>query len=591
MPIVPRAEDIARFAGLPVDLLGRVSGKVQESDGYSLPNQLREAREAAALLQVGPIVTEDFEQGSGSDWDIAGINAHVKRLKAGQVKGLIIKNISRLARGSGKQAWIEHEIEEAGGLIWYYDETYEETAAGRLKRAIMVDVAQFQLEQAREDSMKARYEKVAVFGRPVGNGPLPYGWRRVIDRSGARPRTIGYEHNPEHVAVIERFRALRTISTRELADQLQAEGVPVPAGFRPSKTRPNAGRWEPYTIRHILGNRMIWGEYRYGERERYRVDGKWRQRPKRNADIQTLWLPPILEKVEVMELRASIRKHGRGRTVAPTPARPVDPFILRGALVCGLCGSALRTQTVSGKARSGGEDRYYYCPLRHGRTAERQRREGCTMAPLRALRALRGGDGIEALVWDAVWTFFVDEATMRAVIRRSREIDASAETHAERLRFLRSAIAEGQEAHADATYQWSKAQTSMTRTSWEKTMARLEHDIGAYEADLAQLEQVVPSGISADEERALLELGSVVRALEGKLTPADQQALCRKLRLAVTVTPDADGAYQIGRHRYRVEGSALGQALRSSGSDKLSNLSLQLLRPNGPLLQRLTRAG
>lgn len=586
MPIVPRPEDIARFAGLPVDLLGRVSGKVQESDGYSLPNQLREAREAAALLQVGRIVTEDFEQGSGSDWDIKGINAHLKRLKAGQVKGLIIKNVSRLARGSGKQAWIEHDILEHGGLIWYYDETYEETAAGRLKRRIMVDVAEFQLEQAREDSMKARYEKVAVFGRPVGNGPLPYGWQRVIDRSGARPRTVGYEHDPEQVAVIERFRALRTMSTRELADQLQAEGVPVPASFRPSKARPCAGRWEPYTIRHILANRMIWGEYRYGERERYRVDGKYRQRPKKNADVQTLWLPPILERAEVEELRACIRRHGRGRTVQPTPARPVDPFILRGALLCGLCGSALRTQTVSGKARSGGEDRYYYCPLRHARTAERQRRESCPLPPLRALRAQRGGDGLEPLVWDAVWTFFADEESMRAVIRRSREIDASADQHAERLRFLRAEIVGLQAAHQDATYQWSKAPSPMTRTSWEKTMAQIEREIGQYEADLATLEQIVPSGISVDEERALLELGRVVRALEGQATTAEQQALCQQLRLRVTVTPSADGAYQIGRHRYHVEGEALGQPLRSSGGDNLSNLSLQLLRSDGPLLRR-----
>src|SRR5262245_2786247 len=178
------------LAGRRAALLGRVSGVIQESDGYSLANQQRRCREVADELGV-VVVGEDFEQGSGRDWDLAGINKWLRAAKHGTVEVLILKNVSRLSRSRGKQAWIEHDAEEAGLYLHYYDEEYADSAAGRLQRAVMADVAEYMLEQARDDSMAARYEKVEQHGRPVGNGPLPYGWRRIVDRSGAKPRTVG----------------------------------------------------------------------------------------------------------------------------------------------------------------------------------------------------------------------------------------------------------------------------------------------------------------------------------------------------------------------------------------------------------------
>jgi DNA invertase Pin-like site-specific DNA recombinase len=575
--------DASMLAGLPAALWGRVSGKIQESDGYSLPNQQRRCHETAAELGVN-VIGQDFEQGSGQDWDLVGINRWLRAAKHGTVKVLILKNVSRLSRSRGRQAWIEDLARSSGLILYYYDEEYEATPAGNLQRGIMAEVAEFQLEQARADSMAARYEKVSTYQRPVGNGPLPYGWRRIVDRSGAKPRTVGYEHHPEHAEIIRRFRALRTLSTRELCDQLQAEGVPTPALYRPSEKRPLSGRWEPYVVRHILQNRMVWGEYVYGERERYRVNGKWRQRPKPDADVYRLQLEPILEQAEVEALRAILSSRHRGATTSASD--PDEQFMLRGLLVCGLCTSTLRTQAVgSGPHRTGGADRYYRCPLTNRRTAERQGRPRCTLPPLAADRRRRGasGEGIEGIVWAGVAGVFSSEARLLEMIRAARAQDDSAAEHGERMSSVRRQLAEARAEHDRAAERAVKAEDALAADSYEAIRSKRARDVRSFEAELRQLETIVPRGIGDDEEAALLALGQLVRAVLPQATDADKRRFCAELSLRVWVRPVDVGGYAVGRHRYELEGAALGQPLRGSSGDNLSKLSLQLLRSDrGP---------
>ena len=57
-------ELVAKYAGSPAVLYGRVSTVVQESDGYSLHNQARDGRSVATQLRAH-VIAEDFEQGSG----------------------------------------------------------------------------------------------------------------------------------------------------------------------------------------------------------------------------------------------------------------------------------------------------------------------------------------------------------------------------------------------------------------------------------------------------------------------------------------------------------------------------------------------
>src|SRR5688500_3360765 len=91
-----------RFAGKRALLYGRVSTVVQESDGYSLESQLVRGRQVAALAKMR-VVAEDFEQGSGQDWDLTGVLSVIQRSKRGEFDVLVLKNVSRLSRKRGKQ--------------------------------------------------------------------------------------------------------------------------------------------------------------------------------------------------------------------------------------------------------------------------------------------------------------------------------------------------------------------------------------------------------------------------------------------------------------------------------------------------------
>jgi DNA invertase Pin-like site-specific DNA recombinase len=547
---------MTRFSGLPAVLYGRVSGKVQETDGYSLPNQLRESREAAGMLGVR-IVAEDFEQGSGKRWDLAGITAHLRRVKSGQVKALILKNVSRLARTSGKQAWIEHLLAEAGALIWSYDETYEDNAAGRLKRRIMVDVAEFQLEQAREDSMKARYEKVEQFKRPVGNGPPPYGWRAVIDTSGIHPRTVGYEHDPAQVKVIERFRALRTMSGPALCALLNAERVPTPGTYRPSEKRPRSGLWLPSTVRQILINPMTWGEYRYGPGWRVKSAGRWREIDGPQGSVRLLQLPPILERGEVEEILSALASRRFAQPTGPKRQHADDPFTLRGRLVCGHCGGRLKTKP----GRAGGRYRSYICARASEQEAARSGRQRCWLPPVVASRRNKDGSapGVEDVVWEAVIGALLDDDYRRAAFERARETDVSAQEHADRLAFVRATIRAKLTALDAATERWREAVErgdELDRDSFERTRIAVKREIETAKREERELTAYRPTGPSAEDEEAAAAFAALAReGLAAATRPPDRARLIGQLSLVGRVTASPSGGYRIGGHRYRIEWS------------------------------------
>jgi hypothetical protein len=155
------------------------------------------------------------------------------------------------------------------------------------------------------------------------------------------------------------------------------------------------------------------------------------------------------------------------------------------------------------------------------------------------------------MVWRAV-PELLDEATIRAAIERSRKADESAETHAERVADMRRTLETKEQALVDASKRWSEAADELDRQSFEATREALKRDIRALRASLERLEAYVPSGVSHDEEEAIVALAREMRDVLDDATPAEQRELLRRPRIRGTVTPDPEGTYQIGRHRYAI---------------------------------------
>ena len=561
MTSIPDAGLVGRFAGKRARLYGRVSTVVQESDGYSLESQRTRARQVAAAAGMR-VVAEDFEQGSGQDWDLASVLDVIERAKRGEFDVLVLKNVSRLSRKRGKQAWLEHLLDEAGVEIYYNDEPYEDTAFGRLQRGLMAEIAEFQLEQARELSMEARYDKIEQHGRPVGNGQTPYGWRRVRDESGLKRRTIGYVHDEAEAGVIRRFHELKHTPTQEFCDRLNAEGIPSRGKWRPTAKRPRSGKWTVSALWHVLNNTMTWGEYRYGERQLVRRHGKARVVKKSDAKVRTLSLPPILTREEVDEIKAALasRRNVR-RRLRGTDA---DPYILRGLLSCGHCGGALAT-------RSPGKDnpwRMYGCLRSVKRYAERDGKPLCVLPWLIAVRSPQRGktDGVEEIVWSALKEGLLDGQHLRDEIRRSREGTDGAAGHAERLAFLRRLIQRKTDALGIATRRWAEAEDELDQASFGATREALKRELRSLTAELEQLEAYVPVGITDDEEAALLEFAAEIQSGLDRAEPADRQFVLRRLRVHGVVTRDPDGPYLIGKHRYAIEWTGLLDLGRFTGN-------------------------
>jgi DNA invertase Pin-like site-specific DNA recombinase len=553
MPIVPLDSPLRRFAGKRALLYGRVSTAVQETDGYSLTSQRKGGLAITSELDM-PVVGEDFEQGSGQDWDIAGVISAIERGKRREYDVLVLKNISRLSRKRGKQAWLEHMLDQADVGILYWDESYEDSAAGRLQRGLMSEIAEFQLELTRELSMDGRYTKVEEFGRPVGNGQAPYGWTRVIDTSGARPRTVGYEHDEHESAVIRRLRELRTVSTQELADRFNAEGIPAPAKWRASAKRPYSGKWTRSGIWRLLTSPMTWGEYRYGQRQLVKRNGTRKIVHRPEEEIRTLQLPPILTRRECQEIQQGLlRRHpmlGRPRASIGAPPSDAETFTLAGLLSCGHCGGALSIQA----SRQPGRYRRYRC-LRHAPAYSTRR--GKPHCPLPAVLA-RGApaqkrtDGIEDIIWRALSTVLQDPAMVREEIRRSREAAVDAAEHAARLAFLQRHIGQKEQALARATERWANAIDELDRSSFEATRESLKREIRSLRVELAELEQYQPEGIDEETEAELLAYLDEIRDGLEDATPEEQREVLLELRLRGTVTFDPDGPHRIGQGRFRI---------------------------------------
>ena len=244
----------------------------------------------------------------------------IRLAKESRIRLMIVKNITRFSRDIGKQAWLEHQLKEAGVEIFYYDEQYDDTPTGRFARDMIARAGQWQLEIGRELSMQARLDKVTDFRRPVGNGQTPYGWRRVRDERGAKKTNdrLRARRRPRSPC-IRRFRDLLHRVDAELLRHAERRGHPLARAsgspYREATALRASGGIS--SMHHVLKNPMTSGEYRYRVTEPVKVNGKVRHVAKRGAEPVTLQLEPILTRAEVAEIRTALssrsNRNGRDR--------------------------------------------------------------------------------------------------------------------------------------------------------------------------------------------------------------------------------------------------------------------------------------
>jgi DNA invertase Pin-like site-specific DNA recombinase len=530
--VVPRPD----FEGKRAYLYGRVSREDQLKLGYSLGDQQNRLRAEAAQLGC-LVVGESFEQGSGQDWELAGVVDLETRARRGEFDLLLVKDTSRLSRSSAKAAYLSHVLERAGVLIHFTDENFEPTPEGRLLKGFMQNIAEYELEKTRRRTIEGAQRKVAL-GRPLGHGHTPYGWRRIFDSTGRK--TVGYEHEPAECEVLRRIcRELMDASLHTVCDRLNAEGIPSPGKFVASERRARSGRWIPGVIAKILNSSLLWGEYRYGQLVKVNVDGKRRAIPTPEDTWTVVQLPPIVDRQEVERVRKALaeRQHKRRGRVDPAD----DQFVLRGLLTCGECGGALHTST--GKARDGGLIRYYRCLRSDPYIARKSGKDGCTFPRMRATVA-------EQYVRDTLLSTLGNPDHLRTAIQEARDPDGDSVRRAERIAVVGAIVKRDTAALERAVMDYARAESESERAAFGTVKNQLARQVDDYNVELHKLEAWTPTGLTVDDEAALMGFSGQVERGFANLEPSELRQVCELLRLRGVARVQEEGPIVGGLHQF-----------------------------------------
>jgi DNA invertase Pin-like site-specific DNA recombinase len=513
--------------GLPSMLYGRVSTQVQKLDGYSLLSQRKQLR-AFAERHGLIVIAESFEAGSGLNWQLQGFRSVLRRAKNGEFRLLVAKDISRVSRDDVRFLIFVEQLRQAGVRVVLADQPFADSPDGRMMRTVTAAAVKLELELTRQRTMDGKREKLAQ-GKPVANGAVPYGWRKVVDGKG---RVCGFEYEPTEAAIIRRIIAEVVDSPlRVIADRLNADGVPTPGSTR-HRDRGRSKRrdtWSAGGLISIINNPMVHGEYRYGKVRRVTSDdGRVKSYPSDPNRLAVLQFPPIVAKAEVERAKAALTKRKRKRR-ARVANQPSDPYILRGLLTCAHCGGALAVDPVRYR---GGERiiRYYGCGRAKPSIARRLGMEPC---PMRRVPS----DGLEQWVRGAVRETMLREDVLRMAIRRTRQLDASGEEYEERLRTIEHMVQQYQNALSRATADYYATESESAREGIEVVKTQLAREANSLRTELAQLKAFTPRGISQREEDAILAAREDIARLmtSPDASPAALRGVVESLRIQGTL--------------------------------------------------------
>lgn len=313
-----------------------------------------ETQEAAcrALLPPGAsarVISDSGGHQSGFSAARDGYQALLAAVAAGEVAGIVVYDLSRLARNAKLMLELRDELDrrKVALLVANLPGASFDGASGRYMFGQLCLAAEFQrnLDSERMTGMLRRqFEE----GRHRGHDPFGYRGKRDDAGNLVHPRELVVV--PEEAAIVRRVWAeLVERSYSAVADLLNGEGVP------------HRTTWTRDAVKDLVRRGRVYVGQVVEKRGRD-------ERPGRHE--------PILTEAEYHRTMAAIA----ARTRVGNKPKPFRHYLLRGRLHCS-CGTRMRGET---HLQRGTERRYYRCPTL-----------GC-----RARRIL--ADSVEAVVLSAI---------------------------------------------------------------------------------------------------------------------------------------------------------------------------------------------
>jgi site-specific DNA recombinase len=485
----------------------RVSSPRQEKE-ETIESQVEQLQTYAQSRYEVPPELQFMDQAvSGEQLARPGLDRLRDAAAAGAFEVLLCAHVDRLARNLGAQYVVLEELEKAGvEVIFLHQPELGQSPQAKLLVNIQGAFAEYERVLLQERMRRGRlYRLRHGHSVPV---QAPYGYRFQPARGG-QPSV--WEVVPAEATVVQQVFAWYQEgggSLEELAQQLNAQGTPSPAGKR----------WSASTLGRLLRQPAYQGTAYYNRHQAdYRGVGQRRRQgqgvlrcPRYTPRPVEEWVessvPPLVETAQWEAVQERLAQQTR---FAQRNNR--HPYLLRSLLVCGVCDHTLQGRTQRGVV-------YYTCT--HG---GRQRPAGVP----RHTCSVRG-DVIESRVWHALGELLRDP---------QRIWEAWEALHAET------------GTRPEEAQRWQQRQTLLRQ--------QRQRLLDAYQAGLLSLEELIERQNPLDRELGALQkqlaaappsqprvlaLEAFTQRIEQALTAAEiemQQEVLRLLIERIVVTDEA----------------------------------------------------
>lgn len=269
---------------------------------------------------------------SGTRFDRPALNRMVAGINRGEIRTVVVKDLSRLGRNNGETLMFLDFLNEKGVRLISLGDNYDSFRDDDDTIGIKTWVNEY---YARDISRKVRasLRKKMLDGEFLGRPP--FGYVKSKDRKNK-------------LEVDERYRdIIRQIfelyiegwGYRALADYVQSLGIPTPGRNSGCARAVKSDRWCAQHIRRIITNRVYCGDVVHGVREKVSFKSrKTRRVPDEKWIVTTGAHEPIVSR-EVFELAQQVRLkrwlEGEGRK----KCKAGEPHLFAGLVVCGRCGT------------------------------------------------------------------------------------------------------------------------------------------------------------------------------------------------------------------------------------------------------------
>ena len=336
----------------------------------SIEQQIEACRKHAA--ELGLTITDTYEDRaiSGRTDNRPAFQRMMRDAEDGKFQYVLAWKSNRMGRNMMQAMVNESRLMDCGVKVFYAEEDFDDSAAGRFALRSMMNVNQFYSDNLAEDVRRGLMDNAS---KCMANGRQPLGYKRgeggkvVVDEPAAAIVREIYTR----IASGEMF--------MDIARDLNRRGIKTQSG----------SEWNKSSFNVLCRNERYRGIYIYGDT---RIEGG---------------IPPIVDDVLWYKVQEVLKvKKSKNRHHCPSD----EDYLLTGKLRCGKCGGYMIG--MSGRSKTGDVHHYYACQNRRvGHTCDKKniRRDVVEPAVAQAIKQYCLTDDAIEWITDQTIAYWEDE--------------------------------------------------------------------------------------------------------------------------------------------------------------------------------------